>query len=370
MSTLAAWVRVRSLLALVTGFAAAAWTVPHDVRAVARDLSTDRTVPLRGTFLQLGLDQRWTEPRLRVLFGDVRRLEISEIVVQWAVFGTKAFYPSKAFESISDPPLETVLALADEFGLKVRVGLAHDPDFWDQIKADAQPGEVEAYLQHLHTRSETVARELVPLVSRHVSFEGWFITEEVDDVNWVLPARRRLIRSYLNHLGAALHALVPSKDVAISGFSNAYCDPSALEAFWTELLDANEIDRLLFQDGIGAHKLELLYLALYLEAVKRAVVGTGHALSVVVELFDQVAGPPINEAPFRAVPTDVERLARQLSLAGAASTAGTLAFSVPDYMSPGSGLPAGRLFNDYLNRVCGDACTTPSPKIHEPGAKR
>jgi hypothetical protein len=317
--------------------------------------SPTQTAPqLRGTFLQPRLDQRWTYPKLRDLLLAVRRLGLSEIVVQWTVVGTSAFYRSDAFQRIEDPPLESLLKLADEFDLKVRVGLAHDVEFWDRIKLKSSVRDVEEYLQFLRRRSTTAARELSPVVGQHRSFDGWFITEEIDDVNWLPPERRALLRSYLTDLRRTLRMLRSSASVAVSGFSNAHCDPATLETFWRELLSATDVDQVLFQDGVGAHKLALPYLPLYLGAMKRAAVDSGHALSVVVELFDQVEGSPVTEGSFKAVPAGIDRLARQLDLAREASTAGVLAFSVPDYMVPGAGPRAEQLFSAYVKRYCGD----------------
>jgi len=136
----------------------------------------------------------------------------------------------------------------------------------------------------------------------------------------------------------------------VSGFSNAYCDPPTLEAFWRGLLSASGVDVLLFQDGIGAHKLELRYAGLYLAAVRRAAAGSGRALSIVTELFDQVEGPPVTDGRFKAVPAQIDRIERQIALAVEASTDGVFAFSVPDYMVPDAGPDAGRLFSDYMKR--------------------
>jgi Domain of unknown function (DUF4434) len=305
---------------------------------------------LRGTFLQLGIDQQWNDARLRKLFADFRRLGVSHVVVQWTVVGNKAFYRSAAFESVPEGPLEPLLTMADEFGMMVRVGLAYDPEFWDRIKLESPPRDLEQFLQRSRNRSISAARELLPVVGRHRSFEGWFLTEEIDDVNWLPPQRRALLHSYLGDLRRALHTLGSTASVAVSGFSNANCDPLTLEAFWSELLKGTNIDTVFFQDGVGAHKLDFPYLSLYLSAIKRAATGMNRALSIVAELFDQIEGPPVSAGAFRAVPTTVDRLARQLTLDSDASTDGVFAFSVPDYMVPEAGPQAQRLFTDYIQR--------------------
>jgi hypothetical protein len=302
--------------------------------------------------MQLSVSQQWTAPRLNRLFLDFKRLGLSTIIIQRSVVGTKAFYASHAFESMQEPPLEAILQYADEFGLTVRVGLAEDPEFWDRIKLASPPDEVETYLRSLRERSLNAARELVPVVSRHRSFGGWFVTEEVDDVNWLQAERRVLLHEHLRDLAETLRSELWAS-VAISGFSNAHCAPSTLEAFWRDIVDGTGIDLVLFQDGIGAHKLEVASAGQYLAAMKRAAIGSGRALSVVVELFDQVAGPPVSNAPFRAVATGIDRLTQQLSLARDASTVGIIAFSVPDYMVPGAGPSALQLFTDYTTLTSG-----------------
>src|SRR5262249_27167700 len=147
---------------------------------------------------------------------------------------------------------------------------------------------VDRYLGELRRRSVTAARELAPLVQTHRSFEGWFLTEEVDDVNWLPPERFGLLAGYLRDMAETLHGLEPPVSVAVSGFSNAYADPATLEAFWAKLLDRARVDLVLFQDGIGAGKLGLTYASLYLDAVKRATTVLHRTFTVVVELFDQV----------------------------------------------------------------------------------
>jgi hypothetical protein len=73
----------------------------------------------------------------------------------------------------------------------------------------------------------------------------------------------------------------------------------------------------------------------------------------VVESFTQVEGPPLDENPFRAVPTPIERLLRQLETASRYSSGHVLAFSVPEYMTPLGGEDAERLFREYRRRFPG-----------------
>jgi uncharacterized protein DUF4434 len=298
---------------------------------------------LHGTFIQLlRANAAWDEATWRDVFSSFRRLGLTDIVVQWTVHGDLAFYPSEVVASVERPPLETILALADELGLGVLIGLAADPAYWDMIRGD--PERVATYLHQLHARSRTVARELAPRVTRHPSFRGWYITEEIEDGGWRGVDREQALFEYLRHLAGDLRGLTPRVALAVSGFSNARTDPRAFGEFWGRLLTAAPLDIILFQDGIGAGKLTLEDLPIYLQALRRAVSERGRELRVVVETFRE-----ITTRPFRTEPASFQRLRRQLEVAAIySSPTGITAFSVPDYMTPLAGVAATELFNAYV----------------------
>ncbi len=303
---------------------------------------------LGGTFIQLSdAHGDWTVDDWKPLFDDFQSLQLSQLIVQWTVYDATAFYPSESYRERVNPQLETILKLADEAGMRVRVGLAHDSQYWDKV-GRRRIASVGAYLRRLRYRSLSIARELVPLVADHPSFQGWYIPEEVDDTGWLEPERRQVLFAHLAELTSALRPLVPQAEIALSGFSNANTDPVAFERFYTGLLQAATADVVLLQDGIGVKKLDLEYLELYLAAMRRAVEAEGRDLQVIVELFRQVEGPPLDEKPFKAVPASVDRIRRQLELASKYSSAGVMAFSVPDYMSPSAGPDARQLLQEYL----------------------
>src|SRR5207244_542811 len=231
---------------------------------------------LHGTFIQLSQAHgAWAEGSWRRLFGYLAQLRALEIVVQWTVYDDMAFYPSARHTPVAQPPLETILTLADELGMTVRVGLAHDSAFWSRINRD--PATVAVYLRDLQARSESVARELVPLIRRHRSFRGWYITEEIEDATWKDERARAALFDYLRRLTLSVRALAPGASVAVSGFSNAETAPATFGAFWTSLLRAASIDVFMFQDGVGAGKQRLSFLPLYLAAAHEAAQTAGHA---------------------------------------------------------------------------------------------
>jgi len=302
-----------------------------------------------GTFLQLLAHHgEWEEGEWGRLFDEFESLKLSRIVVQWTVSADLAFYRSQSVRYGKKPPLETILELADRKGMRVSVGLWHDPAYWQSIQAS--PPLVEVYLRRSRLRSVGIAEELAALAKSHRSFEGWYITEEVDDTSWNDPPRRRLLTEHLELLSAALHQLVPDKQVGLSCFSNATLDPRSLEDFWVSMLGGSRINELLFQDGIGAHKLELSYLPLFLGAMRRAATAAGRELAVIVEVYEQADGGEGGGSDFRAEPAPIGRIEQQIALAAEHGSEEIVAFSVPDYMTAAAGQAQRHLLEAYVKR--------------------
>jgi hypothetical protein len=279
---------------------------------------------------------------------------MTQIVVQWTVSGKAAYYPSRQFRSGPMPPLGALLDLADESGMRVLIGLAHEPNYWAQIGED--PAQVERHLRDLRSRSLQAARELAPLVARRKAFEGWYLSEEIDDLNWRDPARRAVLATHLRAFTSELRTVDARARIAISGFANAGTDLASLEALWVSLLsDTPELGIVLFQDGVGVGKLSLDELAPVLGAVKRAADGRARELRVVVEVFRQTAGAPIDQQHFAAEPAPLNRIRRQMAIASAFSSS-LLAFSVPDYMRAEGPPPMTQLFDQYRRECVSSAC--------------
>jgi hypothetical protein len=335
----------RSLLAAALGAPLLAWS-----RGFA--MPPGPGPRLSGTFLQLLKEHsEWTHDDWIRLFEKLRRLQISKIVVQWVAIDDLNFHltPHGGRKS----PLMEILELAEPAAMKVMVGLNHDPAYWEKI-AQA-PDIVAAYLADREARSVRVINELIPVVKSNPCFLGWYLCDEIDDTSWREPAAAAALHSYLHRLSAYLRLASPSAFIAISGFSNAKAPAEQVRQFWDGLLKAAPaIGIVIFQDGIGVHKLTLDSLAVYAAAVRSATQSVECEFWSVVELFEQTGGKSEDTAPFRAVAAPFSRVLDQLRIE-AAFTTDLIAFTAPDYMFSLFDPGANALFAAYLQYMGGSS---------------
>jgi hypothetical protein len=284
----------------------------------------------------------WTDAQWADLFEYLRRLQLSEVIVQWTAYDDIRFYGSPV--QGPDSVLDKVLLAASHAGLKVWVGLYCDSGYWNHV---GEGQATRAYLNGLRSRSLAIGRDLAPLLKQQSSFAGWYLPEEIEDVNWQTPEARKELLLHLGLESKTLHELTPGARIAISAFSNARLSPAEFHDFWVEALRASTVNTVLLQDGIGAHKLELDEFPLYAGALSDAARSAGRDFSVVVELFRQTGGLPLDHGPFQASAARWEQVRAQLEIAHR-FTSTIVGFSVPEYMTPLGTGGAKQLYADYL----------------------
>jgi hypothetical protein len=303
--------------------------------------------PIRGTFIQLleNSHGQWRENDWLIFFSYLKKLKISDLYLQWTVADTHAFFSSSSLQSVKFPPLETILKLAEQLDIKINIGLVYDDKYWNQITKN--PHQVKVYLDELLNRSTFAAEQIAPIAIKYKSFNGWYITEEVDDINWRQVDKREFLFAYLGQLTSVLEKLTPGYQIAISGFCNGQIKIAEFKKFWDQLFKRTRIKLALFQDGIGVNKLTFSKIPDYLAAFKQAAVDNQKEIGVIVEIFRQTDGYPINKKPFQAVPADLSRINQQRQLASK-FTQNIIAFSIPSYMMPIAGNLGEALYNRYL----------------------
>ena len=311
-----------------------------------------------GTFVQLwDSHATWGSTHWSDLFASLRAIGVTEVIVQWTTTQPSGTQTNPAQTQGMEtartasapvqlhPALPLLLQAAEAQHMQIVLGLVHDPAYWDKIKAE--PDIVRYYLRQLRNTSLHTARAALLLPGSKNVVSGFYIPQEIDDKSWLEPERQEALVDCLTSLRAGLQAVAPGLPVAISGFSNAFAEPAILEQLWLTVLKKSGIERILFQDGVGVHKLRIQETGMFMAAVSRAAQKAGGILTPVVETFRQVDGPPINDNPFRAAPASFSALQRQLVIAAAQPHTGIVAFSLPEYCSP-YGIPgAANLYAQY-----------------------
>lgn len=302
------------------------------------------------SFIQLSREHAtWSATEWAQLFKALNELRVTEVIVQWSAVDEQSYTMAQPKHSSNRPVISALLDSAAQAGINVVLGMHADSNYWSAIRQSVPA--LEGYFRRRLFAHENLIESLTPIIKEYgKTLSGWYIADEIDDVNWRTSESSTVLFAYLNQLCLRLRTVVPARSVAISGFSNGALDPELFAEFWQRLLTATGIDQLLFQDGIGARKLNLQELPLYLMPLKRAVTSEGRQLAIVIELYTQVAGPPLTDEAFRAIPSPISRLHEQISVAKRFSL-DAVAFSVPDYMSPFGSAPAQKLFADYFKVV-------------------
>lgn len=312
----------------------------------------------------------------RAWMSDLRGTGVSRLIVQFVVWEDQWVLVSEPGEQggAKEQKLSQILEAAHGQGIQVWLGLWGSETWWSAIDTKRSDAEVAQYLTSRIPKMAALAQALVPAM-RHEAVVGWYVSDEIDDINWVTPQRQAMLEAWLKQVTEDLHALV-KKPIAISGFADGLRTHAAdCQAQWQRWLRAAPlIDEVLLQDGIGACHNRLpgtpgpqpqATWPELLEAVDQAAQAHQRRCTPVVELMVTedctVQHPKMHPAP-------VDRVAAQFALARAVH-AEVMTFSVPHYATrpkePEDRDAADRLKTWLIEQAKGVA--TPSSPACGPG---
>lgn len=225
-------------------------------------------------------DASWTS-----LMRKVKKQGFDTLVVQWTRYG-------ESFSSEQDTKqLLQKINHAQSAGLNVIVGLYADPEFFVRQKQPA------AALDNYLNRLRVLDVQQVKLWGKKLSTApvGWYISAEIDDVNWRDSTNRQALLSWLTETknSIAQHSDLP---LYISGFFTGHMSPEAYHDL------SQQISRIginvWIQDGGGVGKLTVAQRDLYLDRIlscssknKLVVSGAIHEVFTASPKKDFVASP-------------------------------------------------------------------------------
>ena len=284
---------------------------------------------LDGTFVQLA------QPQLGLSDHDWRRevallaaTGVRTVVIQFTGDQQGAFdrqHPQQ--------PVRTLARAAAAAGMDVWLGLHADPRWPHRFDLEhALPPPLDD--RHQATALAALCRQLPRC-------QGFYLSPELDDAGGVAAIPR--MTGFLARTTAALRALAPDHRIAMAPFFSGTLSPAQHAELWRPMLPL--VDVFMLQDRVGSGVGTPALARRYLESL-RPLLPPATELWSVVELFDQQAGPPRDQAAFRAQPARWSLIARSLSEERAAADR-LIAFSVLDYMDPRRGGDAARLHTNY-----------------------
>ncbi len=146
-------------------------------------------------------------PSGRGLMSQLRLQGFDTLVLQWTRYG----------DAFTQPEQRALLfkraAAAQQAGLKLIVGLNADPEFFMHQKQSS--AALESYLNRLLAADLQQAR--LWSAAPGVTPDGWYISAEIDDLNWRSEAARQPLLTWLNN-AQRLISDVSAKPVYISSF--------------------------------------------------------------------------------------------------------------------------------------------------------
>ena len=299
------------------------------------------TPSVGGTFLQpSNAMEQWDKADWDTLFDTYERLHIDEVIVQWIDYSDSYAYCDHPPCGYAPDLIQNILAHAAQRNMRVTIGNVFLGSFWERIRS--KPHLMKVHLKRVQKGTREALARVAPILQASPAFSGWYISQEIDDRTWLNHAFKDILCAFINDMYAELQTVAPGP-VSISCFSNAWASPEKNAAFWREVADRTPLSRILFQDGVGASKLEVDEVPIYLKALETALADVPCTVQPVLELFEQQDGEQ-----FSAIPASLDRIQRQLEAERPFAPDGVILFSVMEYMSPHGGPQAETLLENFM----------------------
>lgn len=295
-----------------------------------------------GTFIQLNreagaLDRAGWEAQL----DKIKAAGLDTVIIQWSAEGPIAYFSSDAWPAAERmPAVGHILAAAADRQMSVFVGLENDPGYWTQITA--RDRVLRDYFLARVARAEQLQKALLGEFGKAPAWKGYYIPDELDDLNWRADNRRALLRDYLATLGGRLRANDAKRLVAVSAFFRGRTAPDIFARLLADLTAGKErsVDAVLVQDGVGVGDPPARYVGLYFESMRKNWPRKGPELWGILETFEQTSG---EGQPFVAKPAAGDRLRVQRD-AVAPHVDRLVLFTLLDYADPARGAAPAALY--------------------------
>lgn len=241
-----------------------------------------------ATFLQLThAELRWNEDRWEDDLEELREMGVNTVVVQYTGDTSGSFDAHGGVRAL--------VRAAEEEEMRVWIGLWLDPAW---VARWREREELPAPYLHAHELARAAR-----LCTQSPACDGIYLPQEIDDVTLGEGAEGSArVSAFLRAATSRVRAVAPDARIAIAPYASARILPADLARFLSDATAEAPISVIMLQDGTGTGRATPAQQADRLRALRAAVEPRGVRVWSVIELFDQLHGPPIDDAPFAARP--------------------------------------------------------------------
>lgn len=330
-------------------FAAALAVAARPYLAAAADAS--------GTFVQLSPGTAKMSAAWAADFGQMKQIGIDTVIVQWSAEEGISYFTNDLPFAEFHTSIEAILRAAEQEGMGVYLGLQRDPRYWDHVTSRERV--LKDYFEVRIAQNEKLQLEMLKRLGTRASWKGYYIPDEIDDINWRISEKTPIMRGYIARMSESLHANDDGRAILASAFYRMRTAPDVFASNLADLVGGSRLTRILVQDGLGAGiswKYAERYVPVYYEALARALATSGVSLGIVVEAFARASSPG---EPFAAGPAAPERVGKQLEMAERHARQ-IVYFTFPNYIDPDLRSPAAATLYEALKASA--ASRQPAPE--------
>lgn len=308
---------------------------------------------INGVFFQLwntagcacGL---WTQQQWETEMQKMKEVGVNKVIIQYSVYNDLSWYSptSLSYVVYKETTLNKIFAAAEKLNMKVMPGLYFD-ETWNSSDKASQSTYTTILNKH-----KSVIDELYALFGSSPAFDGFYIPQEINDLEWQTSNKSSLLYNFIQNVCAYAHAKNPAIKTMISPFFNLW-QPSDVVADWYDAMLAVtvDLDLVIPQDGVGVTIKDVdTDLPNYFSKIKQVCDDHSVGFGVNAENFEQLSGWPIDNNPVTFTSATISRLVEQLQEAKSHNPSEIISFEW-SYMQSGLNAAATQLYADYKNYI-------------------
>jgi hypothetical protein len=313
-------------------------------------LSTNQK--LTGSFIQLWNTSgcncgNWNQTQWDNELQKMSDLCMNKLIIQYGVYNDFSWYtPSNlGFINYQSDALNKIFLAAEKVDINIQVGLYFDEE-WNTANKSSSIEYDNLLIKH-----KAVIDEIWGLFGNSKSFGGWYIPQEINDLEWQGNTEQTLLFNWLKDVSDYAYSKSENKTIMIAPFNNLWQPADVIKNWYESLFSiAPNINSVFPQDGVGIGLKDINYhIPLYFDAINSACDNYNRTFGATIESFNQLTGWPIDNGSFSAESSSIQRLKKQLAEA-ATHTNDIIQFSW-GYMQQDLTISSTNLFNEYSNYV-------------------